>query len=367
MPRKAPSWLGDEATWVRAGLWLALLGTVAGGVSCSREKPESCEPARHVIVISLDTTRADHLGCYGNTEVRTPNIDALAAESILFTDYMTVVPTTLSSHLSLFTGKYSHTHGTPRNGFMVNRENLLLTEILQEAGFHTAGFIGSFALESRFDFNQGFDHYDERFERFVSVIGAEHNERPAESVTNAVISYLDEIGIPDKLLLFVHYFDPHEPYDPPPPYNTMYGGARRVTPEHTEVVRQGIRQAGHEATVEAQVLARNYAGEISYMDEHVGRLLEDLRQRGVLDQALVLVTSDHGENFWEHRFYFNHGLTTYQTTLHAVCLLRLPRAAHGGTRVEQLVASIDVLPTLLSYLGLEIPPGVEGEALDLAR
>ncbi len=350
-------------------LGLGLL--VAGGYLIVRFKtrPTYQGPARHVIVISLDTTRVDHLGCYGNARIRTPRLDALAAESILFADYMTVVPTTLASHTSLFTGRYPHTHGTPRNGFTVNDENVMLAEILYDAGFHTAGFLGSFALDSRFDFAQGFEHYDETFPRLVGQEGAVQNERPAAAVTDAVIAHLDQLGTPPNLFLFVHYFDPHVTYNPPAPYDTMYGPeASKKLPPLREIRQQLTRAAKPGSqTPAARAMAMRYAGEVSYMDEHVGRLIDDLRRRGILDDAIVIVTSDHGENLWDHPAYFNHGLTVYQSTVGAVCMIRLPGGKRGGTRVKELVASIDVLPTVLSFLGLPIPNGLDGETIDLTE
>jgi arylsulfatase A-like enzyme len=318
---------------------------------------------QHVIVISLDTARADHFGCYGNTWIQTPNIDALAKESILFTDYLTTVSTTLASHVSLFAGKYPHTHGTPRNGFIVNADNEMLAEILKEAGFTTAAFLGSFALHSRFGFDQGFGHFDQEFDILRLRGRIDQNQRRAAAVTDAVVAHLDQQGIPSRLFLFVHYFDPHFPYDPPPPYDTMYGDAPgAIALEDHPVLTCG------EDLIDSRRSLELYAGEVSYMDFHVGRLLDELRRRGILDQALVLVTSDHGENPGDKRGKpFHHGRTVYQSEMHCVGLIRLPGAAHGGMRCELPLSSIDMLPTVVSQLGLPIPAGVEGEALDLAN
>jgi len=180
-----------------------------------------------VIFISLDTTRPDHIGCYGNDWVRTPRLDELARESILLLNYRTVVSATLPSHLSLLTGNYPHTHGVVSNGYMVNSENVMLAEILGDAGFHTAGFLGSFALESRFHFDQGFDHFDENFDIEVGTFGADQNQRSAETVNNAVFRYLEDRSVDERLFLFIHYFDPHAPHTPPPPYDTLYGPGRK--------------------------------------------------------------------------------------------------------------------------------------------
>ncbi len=313
---------------------------------------------RHVVLISLDTTRPDHFGFLGNTWIRTPRLDVLAGESIVFTDVVTAAPTTLASHTTLFTGKYPHHHGTPRNGFTVNPDNEMLTEILQRAGFHTAGFLGSFALDSRFGFDQGFDHYDEQFVQLAGRAGVDQDQRPADQVTDAVLRYLDETGVPERLFLFVHFFDPHKPYLAPEPYETAYDPRGREGLNPLLLARQaqdprmdiGRRQA------------LQYAAEISYMDHHIGRLLDGLRERGILDQALLNITSDHGENLLDHEPHFDHGFTVYQSTMRAVWMLRLPGGARGGTRISRIVGSVDVLPTLLGLLELPLPPGIDGEA-----
>ncbi len=326
--------------------------------------------ARPVIFISLDTTRPDHIGCYGNPWISTPNLDWLAGESILFTQYMTVVPTTLPSHTSLFTGKYPHRHGNPQNGYMVNKENVMLTEILKDAGYQTIGFIGSFALDNRFDFAQGFDYYDQSYERFVGDGKLTEHERSAGSVTQSVIRYLKPWTSRQPLFLFVHYFDPHKPFEPPAPYDTMYRweDVKSDSPgEHITVYYSTPHSLSDEHWQLSKQAALGYAGEISYMDQHLGSLLDYLKQKGILDDAILVVTSDHGENFWEHMPYFHHGTSTYQTSMHAVCMIRLPDAAQGGTVVNQPLSSIDILPTVLAYLGLPAPDGIDGRAFDVKR
>ncbi|MBI5710693.1 MAG: sulfatase [Candidatus Eisenbacteria bacterium] len=348
------------AAWLAAAL--AAVCLILGIPSCARRN--GARP-RHVILISLDTARADHFGFLGNPAVRTPRLDAIARESIVFEDCMTAAPSTLASHTSLFTGKYPHHHGVPRNGFMVNRENQMLPEILKQAGFRTAGFAGSFSLDSRFDFAQGFDHYDEEYDVFVGEGGADQNQRPAEAVNAAVKRYLDQTGVPDHLFLFVHYFDPHQPYAAPAPFDTLYDPAGRKglptmrelkkSPALTAEAREGF----------ARRFEMQYASEITYLDHHLGRLLDDLRERGILEDALLVITSDHGENLWDHPAQFDHGHTVYQSTMRAVCVMRLPRGESGGTRRKQLISNVDVLPTLLGELGLDPPRGIDGERVRL--
>lgn len=318
---------------------------------------------RHVIVISLDTTRTDHIGAYGNTWIQTPELDALARESVLFLNHFTVVPTTLSSHTTLFTGTHPQTHGTPYNGYSVHEDNIMLAEVLSDAGFHCAGFAGAFVLSSRFNFAQGFDYYDDELPPWDHD-PSRHEVRPADEQTDRVIKYLDAMGIPDRLFLFVHYFDPHVLYDAPPPYDTMYDQDPAPLLPLTEVRQICEYTAGREFPA-AKRTALRYAAEVTFMDKHVGRLLTYLEEREVLDDALVLVTSDHGENHWEHERCFKHGRTVYDTVMRAVWMVRLPGAVARGSRVERLTCNTDVLPTVLSRLSLPIPSQVEGQALSL--
>ena len=339
--------------------------------ACSVQ-PGNDSPARHVILISLDTTRADHFGFYGSPTVQTPNLDKLASESIVLDDFMTVAPTTLAAHTSLFTGKYPQSHGVPRNGFLVNDENVLLAELLQQAGFATAGFIGAFPLSGQFGIAQGFDHWDEEFERFEGVDPVLVNERTADRVTDAVISYFDGVDLDRRQFLFVHYFDPHAPYQAPSPYDTGYDPrGRDGQRDWFSLVSEchGLSatrtQPSAEILEEARRMALQYASEVSYTDAHVGRLLAYLRGRGILDDALLVVTSDHGESFWEHGECFDHGWNTNDSTMRTVGLIRLPGASGAGTRLSGLVANIDILPSVLDYLGIPIPRAIDGESLDL--
>ncbi len=352
-----------------ASAGIALLATAAAAlsllvVSCGGPKLPEGVP-RHVVLISIDTARADHFGFMGGEDAYTPRLDGFAAQSVVFTDYMTVVPTTLASHVTLMTGKHPLHHGTPRNGFMVNRENEMLAEVLKEAGFRTAGFAGSFALDERFDFAQGFDHYDQNFGVLVGEGGADQNQRTAEDVTSAVIDYVDEEGVPDRLFLFVHYFDPHQPYAAPPPFDTLYDPRGREGLVPIPELKRMAESSPELAAAEAQRHAEQYASEISYVDEQVGRLLDALDEDGVLDDALLVVTSDHGECMWEHGEEFDHGEKVYQATVHALCMFRLPGGRSGGARSSRPVANIDVMPTILSMLGLDVPDGVDGEAVAL--
>lgn len=342
------------------GIALAVVA-IAARVTMIQQAPQR---ARHVILISMDTTRPDHFGCYGNPWISTPFMDQLAKQSLLFMDYTTAANTTLASHTTSFTGKYPHRHGVPRNGFVVNDENLMLTEVLKQAGFSTAGFLGSFALDGLFGFNQGFDHYDEQFDVMAGEGGADQNQRAGDKVTDAVLSYLDKTGVPQRLFLFAHFFDAHMPYAPPAPYDAMYGvndNAPRQMSPHPAASQDG-------GSVDPRVSRQwsLYAGEISFMDAQIGRLLRGLRERGILDDALLVIINDHGENLGDHWGQpFDHGWTVYQNEARGFCLIRLPKGELGGRKLTTPTPSIDLMPTILNYLRLPVPAGIDGTAVDL--
>ncbi len=374
---------------------LLALGCAGLLAACTAEQgaPEELQGGfRHVILISLDTTRADHLGCYGSPRVKTPAIDRVAAEGVRFDQVLSPAPTTLVAHTSLFTGSYPQTHGVVRNGFMVNPENVMLPEILGPAGFHTAAVLGSFALEHRFGFDQGFMSFDEDFALMLGSEddGVDQDQRSAELVTDAALKYVDSALEAPHIFLFAHYFDAHAPYDPPDPYKQRYRPAGQPAEWHVSKLNESVelhharlidQPKGRGGVIFAgmppeliltsdgligprdQELADLYAGEVSYLDEHLGRLLNGLEDRGILEEALVIITGDHGETFWEHGDFWNHGLMTYGTTVNVPLILRFPDGRGAGRVVQEPVSTIDLVPTLCELLGVPIPPLVDGKSL----
>jgi arylsulfatase A-like enzyme/Flp pilus assembly protein TadD len=288
----------------------------------------------NVLLISLDTARPDHLGCYGYEEISTPVVDGLAGDGILFEDAMTSVPLTLPSHASLFTGLYPPAHGIRDNGaYRLPQELTTLAEVLAAEGYATGAFIGAFVLDSEFGLDQGFSEYDDDMPEPPS--GAmEIVERRAGAVTRQAIAWLEEAEEP--FFAFVHYYDPHTPYDPPPAFDEKYPG-------------------------------RPYDGEIAYCDEELGRVLETLRRRRALDNTLVVLVSDHGEGLGEHGEEA-HGILIYETTMKVALVVRLPEGrdiegAGPGSRVERPVELVDVFPTVIDLLELDVPEAVDGRSL----
>jgi len=341
-------------------LWLCgLILALVGG--CSKPAAAVYDgPVRHVVWISLDTTRPDHFGCYGADWMKTPNVDAIAAEGIVLDELLTAATTTLASHTSMFTGTYPHTHGVPRNGFIVHADNELLAEVLAARGFHASAFIASFALESRFGLNQGFELYDETFDIAAGTRRADQNQRIAARVTDAVLASLDGEPPRRNRFVFIHYFDPHAPYAPPAPYDEMY------TPEGEAPLpddRHPILAAAAVDEHDRRELAR-YAGEVSYLDAELGRLFSGLRERGILDQALLVITSDHGENLGERELgKYDHGWTALPFEARVVGILRGPGLP--AARISGAVSMVDLMPSVLAYLGIALPARNEGITLEL--
>lgn len=363
---------------------------VASAVSgCGGESIPPYEgPYRHALLVSIDTTRADHFGCYGGTAVKTPRLDALAADGVRFAQAMVTAPTTLASHTSMMTGNYPRQHGVVRNGFDVNPDNVMLAEVLGESGFHTAGFAGSFALDQLFGFDQGFQHWDQEFSIEFDPELADQNQRPADQVTDAALEYLADFDGSDRLFLFVHYFDVHSPYTPPEPFSSSYKlrlDSATLGMLGTQVVRHQEPIIGEKRAVYLDGLNRKlvngvdgvpidgdediaalYAGELAFVDQQVGRLFDGLRDKGILDECLVVVTADHGETFWEHGDFWHHGAWVYETNLHVPFLLWAPDGRGQGRVVERPVSSIDIFPTLLDLLEVPLPAAVAGIPLTAA-
>ena len=302
------------------------------------------------MVVTFDTTRADHLGPYGHDRVspprspqgdvaHTPTLDRLAAEGVVFEQAIAPIPITLPSHSSLMTGKVPFAHGVRDNGlFALGEEQTTLAEILRDNGYRTAAAVGSFPLTAQFGIGQGFELFDDRVAgRYEDLYGDRvfpkdrffFDERRAARVNEAVLPWLEETGA-EPFFLWVHYFDPHHPHEPPAPYDQLYA---------------------HDP----------YLGEIAYADESLGTLLYHLERLGVAERTLVVFTADHGEGRGEHD-ESTHSLLAYQSTLHVPLIVRGPDIGKG-LRVAQRVGTIDVLPTVLDLLGIAAPADVQGASL----
>jgi choline-sulfatase len=287
-----------------------------------------------VLLVTLDTTRADRLGCYGFRLARTPHIDRLAAEGVRCTSAAAVSPITLPSHASIFTGLYPPAHGVRDNGaYALGDEAVTLAERLRDAGYRTQAFVSALVLNRRYNLTQGFDGYDDDLwsedEPTLFMI----RDRPAQRTAERAVAWLERWHReePERpFFLWVHFFDPHHPW--------------RV--EGPELLRA----------------ASPYDAEITVADRGVGSILEALERLGVLDETLVVLTADHGESLGEHGEQ-THGVFVYESTIHIPLLLRYPPLLPAGRAYEGPVSQVDILPTVLGALGL--PGARETQGYDL--
>lgn len=283
-------------------------------------------PAKHILLVTIDTMRWDRLGFVGH-EVETPNLDRLASQGAYFASAISAAPQTLPSHSSILTGAYPIAHGARNNGiFRLGDDVETLAEVFDAAGFRTGGFIGSFVLERRFGLDQGFDHFDDDLPEENAVNKIYYPERPAQEVVARATDWIEEAS-GDPFFVWVHVFDPHAPYLPPPPFDKQYEG-------------------------------RLYDGEIAHTDQVLGPLLERV---GAMEDSLVVVTADHGESLGEHG-ESTHGLFIYDSTVR-VPLLMKGVGIEPGTRVDPQVRTVDIAPTILELAKLRFHGPIDGESL----
>jgi choline-sulfatase len=301
---------------------------------CSRAPRVPKAPAHpNLVLVTLDTVRADHLGCYGDRQAITPALDRLAAEGLRFADASSAVPLTLPSHTSLLTGLLPLHHGLRNNGAGALRTGTAtLATLLSGAGYHTGAFVGAFVLDHRFGLKPGFEVYDDEIVRDPSAGRTLEAERPGREVVDRALAWLETVGKADARPFFVwiHLYDAHAPYTPTPEWAARHPG-------------------------------RPYDGEVSGVDEQVGRVLEALRSRGIDGNTVVAVAADHGEGLGEHG-ELTHGLLLYQPTLHVPLLLRAPWALKPRV-VAAPVSLVDLAPTLAGLLGQAFAGPLDGRDL----
>lgn len=313
---------------VRRNLAIALFSTFVGALGCN-------EPvALNVVVITLDTTRADALGAYGQEKPTSPRIDQMAREGVLFEDVVTSSPSTLPSHASIFTGKQPYAHGVRSNsGFRLAAEHVTLAERLHTAGYATRAEVAAYVLAANRSLDQGFEHYRDpgSLRDVVEAIGVERGSalktRPGEEITDDGLDFLrNHTAAP--FFLWLHYFDPHKPYAPPAEF--------------------------------AEGLAA-YHGEIRRVDHQIGRVLDEIETLGLRERTLVVLTADHGEGQFQHGEE-THSYFVYDSTMR-VPLIFWGAQLPGGVRVPALVRTVDVAPTVLALLGHEPLDAVQGASL----
>lgn len=286
-----------------------------------------------VILITIDTLRADRLSSYGSDRVATPHLDRLATEGIRFANASSTVPFTLPAHSSIMTGLYPPSHGVRENvGYVLASELVTIAERFRDAGYRTGGFVSAFVLDARWGIGRGFDTYVDDFDLDAMAganLGSVQRAGP-ETIAHA-LEWLDGVGGEEPFFLWLHLFDPHDPYDPPEPFRSEYQG-------------------------------RPYDGEVAYTDSLIGEFRAALEERGLFDGSVIVLTSDHGEGLGDHGESY-HGFFVYDSTVHVPLIVRLPGGTERGRVVGDAVSHVDIAPTLIELLDLDRAGPGQGRSL----
>ncbi|MCC6506297.1 MAG: sulfatase-like hydrolase/transferase, partial [Aquimonas sp.] len=317
---------------------LVLLAGVVLALSLLFDSPATKHP-KNVILITLDTTRPDALGAYGNANAGTPNLNALAAQGNTFSRAYSHAPITLPSHSSILTGLTPPQHGVRNNiTYRLRDDHVTLAERLKSEGFATAAFVSSIILDSRFGLDQGFDVYEDNIVHYTKKSPKAIVTRRAGTTIDAALNWLDgqHAANPEQpFFQWIHFYDAHAPYDPPLPFKHAYADSP-------------------------------YQGEVAYMDQQVGRLLAALQRQGLAEDTLIVITADHGESCGEHGEH-THGFFCYGATTDVPLIVSQPLFGTKGATIDHQVQSIDLVPSILNALGLSVPPELEGRLLSSAQ
>jgi len=320
------------------------------------------ETRPNFLLVTLDTLRADYLGCYGNKIVQTPELDALAADGCLFEAAFSQAPTTTPSHCSIMTSTYAAQHGAI-NGSAMKMGFPTLAEILRLNGYETSAFVSSYMVRSNNTrLHHGFDYYEDSISPYTTLLKndesqfliivyifshLQNNQIRGDNVSDRAIKWLDKHK-QEPFFCWLHYFDPHDPYDAPHPYKNMYDN---------KINKDDLPMA---------VARSRYAGEVTYTDTQLGRYIDALKRKGIYDDMLIIVTSDHGEAFGEKHGDITdiaHGNHLYDATQHVPLIVKLPRRQQTRQRCRDVVQLVDLAPTVLEYMGASLPQSFQGKSL----
>ena len=340
-PRRARRWLigvFGALVLVAAGVggfwwWLVSRPIVAAsGTTLGRLVDRGSIKDLNLLVVTLDTTRADRIGAYGFRDIETPAIDRLASEGVLFEHAMASAPLTLPAHSSIFTSLFPPEHGVRDNGgFFLAPTQITLASTLKKAGFATGAVVAAYVLDGKWGLNQGFDKYIDEFDLPTDKsLGLGEIRRPGNEVVDRALPWLEKVK-DRRFFAWLHFYDPHSPYDPPEPFSTRYS-------EHP------------------------YSGAIAFTDSQVARVIAFLEQNKLLDRTIVAIIGDHGEGLNQHG-EGTHGFFVYESTTRVPFIIRAPFEAMRGRRVADPVRGVDLMPTALDLLGIPAPKDLAGVSL----
>ncbi len=339
---------------MRRWFWILVVLAI---LTCARE------PKPNVVIVTIDTLRADHLSCYGYSKPTSPRIDDFAGRAILFEKAFSQAPQTLPSHASIFTGLHPRHHKSITHESPLADDVTTLAEILKHKDYETAAFISSHALDSKYNLTQGFNTYWE-IQREYSVPERQNAHHWGKDLTtDAVLRWLKEHHS-DRFFLWVHWFHPHRPYNPPEDYRTRfagpYEGDANSSPDFIITVWQNKIELADE---DVAYLRGCYDGEVAFTDYQVGRLLDELTSLGLMNNTIIILTSDHGEILYEHEYYFGHDIGLYDECLWVPLIFYGPGILDEHKRIDKPVETIDIMPTVLDLLEIAKPQGMDGKSL----
>lgn len=352
------------------GLGIVIVGALA--LSGCGDEAELARP--NIVLVSIDSLRHDHLGCYGYGRETSPRIDTLAEQGARFECAVSTSSWTLPAHAALFTGMFDSTHGLVDNGLRLAPEHKTLAEELKARGYHTAGFFGGPYLHPVFGLGDGFDVYQSCMTTIADDLGDDalrnesrapegksHDDVTGPRTLSEVAKWAEARPKDQRFFLFVHLWDVHYDFIPPPEYARMFDS------DYTGAIT-GVDFLSNPAVAldmaprDLQHLLALYDAEIRFTDDNLGKLLDDLDARGMLDDTLVVVTADHGEEFFEHRNK-GHQKTLYDEVVRIPLVASWPGHIAPGTVIPDQVRIIDVMPTLLEAAGSRKQRPMEGVSL----
>ena len=326
----------------------------------------------NVLLIVMDTTRADRLSSYGQTRKITPNIDHLAEEGVLFEHASSTGAWTFPSHASLFTGLYTSQHGADWSHRRLDSHLTTMAELLGEHGYQTAGFSNNAWIGRSTNFQQGFELYEEMWSRgrlinrvaFMAVfdklrrISMHRSDHNADLTNQEIGRWLDKIHDANRpFFMFVNYIEPHFVYEPPEPFRSKF--LQKSNRDAEKTFGRPLRSLKYLppqlkfTEIQRGFLNDLYDGEVAYVDSKIGELMNDLRSQGLLDNTVVMIVSDHGENIGDHGL-FQHQYCLYDTLVHVPLIVRYPKQLPAGIRVTKPVSLIDILPTVIELLNIQV-------------
>ena len=325
------------------------------------------KPTKNVILITVSTLRADHVGCMDYGRDTTPNFDAFAKKNILFKNAFATSSWAMPSVGSIFTSRYPSQHGATHINKSLGGDNYTLAQMLKDKGYYTIGFCCNPRLSNDYGFARGFDLYDDysasiilQSMSFENQDSLETNKRRTNDLVNdAAIRWLKN-NTHKPFFLSVHYYDNHWDYLPPAPYNTLFDPNYKGTLDGRQIAREPL-YSNRPSDRDVEHMIALYDGQVRQTDADLGEMLSTLENMGLMSNSIVIIMGDHGDSFYEHGHTSHHGV--YDELVHVPLAISLPKDTNNPQVVDSLVSGVDIVPTILDVLNLPVPPGCEGKSL----